>query len=304
MQKVDNEMLTPVQLRAFLAVVDSGSMNKAAKLLKCSQSTISRLIDQMEDQTGIVLFKRSFSSKRIQLTAQGETVLQRSRHTVKTFDDLNTFCLGLSMGVETEMRVALPPIFTQEDMQYFIRALVNTFPTTRFSLLEPSLFQIHDKVQAGEVDFAVNVFIAAKEEGISSIGLGSIEACFVSHVDHPLAKMDRVSFADLEMGCQVTYLMPEPPSLKTELNFSNTILEVETTEQMLLLTSCRLGYALIPKIFLEKAEQQYDLVRLNTDLDQRLIFPIHATFLEVNHNRPINRWICDYLHQQLLKGGN
>lgn len=288
-------MLSPTQIRAFLTVIESGSMNKTAKLLNCSQSTVSRLIEQMEDETGLVLFERSFSSKRIVVTKEGETIVSRCRHTLSAFEDLSDFCIGLSMGIEPEMKIALPSIFAKEKTQKFAADLISAFPNTRFSLLEPSLFQTQDKVLSGEIDLAVNVFIPTNEEGIFSIGLGTMEGYFVCHPEHPLMSLNRVNHSDLEMNCHITYLMPQCGTEREEFNFSNRIIEAESTEQVLMLTSSKLGYALISKDVFKKASLEYGLVRLHTDIDSRLVFPLHAMFKQVNQNRPINRWICDYL---------
>ena len=49
-------------LRAFLAVVESGSFSQAARLLNCANSSISRQVGQLEQQLGQTLLIRSTRS--------------------------------------------------------------------------------------------------------------------------------------------------------------------------------------------------------------------------------------------------
>src|SRR5205814_9741861 len=59
-------------VRIFLAVAESGSLNAAARTLGMTQPTISRRMEDLEIRLGARLFRRS--SKGIQLTEPGETM--------------------------------------------------------------------------------------------------------------------------------------------------------------------------------------------------------------------------------------
>ena len=59
-------------VRVFLAVAESGSLNAATRLLGMTQPTISRRMEDLEIRLGAQLFRRS--SKGVQLTEAGETM--------------------------------------------------------------------------------------------------------------------------------------------------------------------------------------------------------------------------------------
>src|SRR5438552_13420265 len=59
-------------VRTFLAVAESGSLNAAGRMLNMTQSTISRRMEDLEYRLGATLFQRS--TRGITLTEAGETV--------------------------------------------------------------------------------------------------------------------------------------------------------------------------------------------------------------------------------------
>lgn len=65
------------QLRAFLAVAETGSLGRAAMLVHLTQPSLSRVIQRMEQGLGHPLFERQ--SKGMTLTAAGEALLPHAR---------------------------------------------------------------------------------------------------------------------------------------------------------------------------------------------------------------------------------
>ena len=61
------------QLKAFLAIVSTGSLGRAADTLHVTQPALSRTVRRLEDQLGAPVFERH--SKGMQLTAIGAALL-------------------------------------------------------------------------------------------------------------------------------------------------------------------------------------------------------------------------------------
>jgi DNA-binding transcriptional LysR family regulator len=70
-------------LRVLMAVVEAGSMGKAARLLATSQPAISRSIGELEHALGVRLLERS--ARGIELTSYGRAILKRG---TAVFDEL------------------------------------------------------------------------------------------------------------------------------------------------------------------------------------------------------------------------
>ena len=70
-------MSNPNKYLAFVKTVEYGSFSKAAEVLNYSQSGISRMIKDLEDEWRVVLLKRS--SAGMQLTSEGLQLLPFAR---------------------------------------------------------------------------------------------------------------------------------------------------------------------------------------------------------------------------------
>lgn len=290
-------MLNPSLIKAFIAVIDNGSMNKAAKVLGCSQSTVSRLIEQLEDETGLDLFERSFTSRRLCLTEQGEAIERHARYTMDVNQSLMHFCQSLSMDVEKEMRIAMPTLLERSFVRQFCAQLVKAFPTTRFSFLDPSPYEIEEMIHQGSCDIGINVFLMEPERGVNSVGIGTIAGCFVIHPEHEMASVNFLDMDSLEKETQITFLMPSQENYRAELNYSKYIIEAATVEQTLLLTEAGLGYSIIPLHMLPFAEKHHGLIQIRSELDPRLVIPVHGMYRQLDAHRPVTRWIREYLVQ-------
>ena len=81
------------EMQVFLRVVETGSFSEAARLLRMTPSTVSKLISRVEARLGVRLIERS--TRRLSLTAEGETFYERS---LTLLQDLDLIEQELSQG--------------------------------------------------------------------------------------------------------------------------------------------------------------------------------------------------------------
>lgn len=72
----------------FVAVVDAGSLNRAAQSLHVAQPWLSRQIQRLEADIGLQLIERGHTSLR--LTPAGEALLPAMRHFAKTLENVES----------------------------------------------------------------------------------------------------------------------------------------------------------------------------------------------------------------------
>ncbi|HYE65814.1 MAG TPA: LysR family transcriptional regulator, partial [Pyrinomonadaceae bacterium] len=72
------------QLRAFVAVVETGTFTSGAQRVYLTQAAISMQIRQMEAELGVRLLIRA--PRRVLLTEAGEVLLERARRILREHD--------------------------------------------------------------------------------------------------------------------------------------------------------------------------------------------------------------------------
>lgn len=72
------------EMQVFLRVVEAGSFSEAARLLRLTPSTVSKLVSRIEARLGVRLIERS--TRALSLTAEGQLYYQRSLALLKELD--------------------------------------------------------------------------------------------------------------------------------------------------------------------------------------------------------------------------
>ncbi len=74
------------EMQVFVRVVEAGSFSEAARLLRMTPSTVSKLISRLEARLGVRLIERS--TRRLSLSAEGQTYYERSQALLAELDDV------------------------------------------------------------------------------------------------------------------------------------------------------------------------------------------------------------------------
>lgn len=77
--------MTSMQIGIFLAVAETLSFSKTAEIFFTTQPTVSRQIKMLEDEWGILLFKRN--RREVRLTEEGKImakVCEKNRKAIQT----------------------------------------------------------------------------------------------------------------------------------------------------------------------------------------------------------------------------
>jgi DNA-binding transcriptional LysR family regulator len=187
---------TQRQLRLFMAIVDEGSLNRAAQVVNITQPTLSRLMAEMERKLGQRLFERN--AKGMLPTAAGELLIPYARlilHEMDAADEALQALHGLQRGtvrvgaVATVARSILPPAIGQ---------LLAQSPGLRVTLLEGPDDQIVAALLQRKIDVMITTAMP-RTEGISAIRECPYDDTYATFcaADHPLAKRPVVTLTDV-----------------------------------------------------------------------------------------------------------
>src|SRR5262245_51692140 len=148
-------------LRYFVAVADARSVSRAAGRLGLTQPGLSRQVRDLEAELGVRLFDRV--GRRIELTAEGDDLLQRSRDLLAGVESLSERARALQVGEAGILRVGATPQSPQSVHVEFSPRYRRAHPAVEIQLTEDGGRALLGRLSRGEVHLAV----AAPTEGLA-----------------------------------------------------------------------------------------------------------------------------------------
>lgn len=184
-------------LRAFVAVVEHGSLAAACQVLHLSQPAASRLIRLLEDEFGVALFYRG--QRRLVPTPQGRLFYPRAQRVLETVDEFP----GLFERPETRARLPLRIVCQSRTANGLVLPALERFasvrPDVRFT------FDTHDLNPSARLspppadmrfDAAVYV-VPMPADDVRLTAARTLPLDVVLPIGHPLADHAALTPADL-----------------------------------------------------------------------------------------------------------
>lgn len=147
-------MLKTSQLEIFKALVDCGSMSKAAEYLNTSQPYLSRVLKSMEEEMGKTLLVRG--KQGVYPTRDGKFIYDYTKTILQNLKKIEEF-KNLNLDeMETKLAVSCYAFFL--DKSFFLRFAENNLSKTIYlSAKEETLVQLFDNVLSGESELGIAV---------------------------------------------------------------------------------------------------------------------------------------------------
>ncbi len=139
-------------LQAFVAVVDNGSMVRAANQLHLTQPGLTRRIQNLETTLGVALLDRL--SKPLKPTGAGREVYALARAVLRSVDDLLAVAAPDSEPAG-ELRIGVPPFLSELALEAPIDRLRSAFARLTLRVTAAWSPALVERVQRAEVDAAV-----------------------------------------------------------------------------------------------------------------------------------------------------
>lgn len=178
------------QLRIFLAVVEEGSFNRAARKLGRALSVVSYGVATMEGQLGVTLFRRE-GSRRPELTDAGRALLADARSVIDETESLMARARGIKQGLESELSLAVDVMFPSADVASVLRDFQSVFPTVDLRLHIEALGAVAALLLDRRADLAVAGPDIIDHPELERTVIGEVELVPVAAPGHPLAAPDR-----------------------------------------------------------------------------------------------------------------
>jgi len=179
------------QLRIFLAVVDEGSFNGAAKRLGRAISAISYGIAQLEALLAMRLFERE-GSRRPELTTAGRALLPAARAVAGDMDALLAKARDHHQGLESELTLVIDVMYPAAALAALLKEFIAAFPTVELRVHVEALGGVAAMLLDGRADLGVGGPVVSDYPELNRSVIGAVELVPVAAPDHPLAMMETI----------------------------------------------------------------------------------------------------------------
>ncbi len=194
MSKMNKPETPLLKYLAFVKTVEKGSITKAAEDLNYAQSSVSKMIGDLEKEWGMTLLERS--KKGVCLTSAGEALLPTLRKVLNEHRELEEE-IGRLKGLETGLvRIGTFSSVAINWMPELFSKLQKDYPGIEYEMLMGDYDEVEHWIDIGRVDCG---FLRLPTEiPFDTIPIWKDEYKLILPPDHPLASKDRVAIRDLD----------------------------------------------------------------------------------------------------------
>jgi DNA-binding transcriptional LysR family regulator len=192
------------QIKAFLAVSETGSFGQAAKLCGVTQSTISRQVQSLETHLKTSLFHRQAQAK---LTVSGEKLLPHARRICQEWEKAGEKIQELLGGEQPELCVAAIHSVCAYYLPPLLQDFCNNHPQVQLRVTALGSDRALKVLRDGLVDVALvmnNKYLTSSSDMVVK-HLYHESIHILASSNHPLTTEKRVTVAELAKYSQVIF---------------------------------------------------------------------------------------------------
>ena len=139
-----------LQLRDFRAVVETGSINGAAKKLGLTQPPVSMQIRLLEQELGCKLFERG--SRKIRLTEEGRTLYEHAVRILNMAESAAAAVTDCHTAAGGTLRIGVVSSLAELAAHRWFTGFAQEHPQVNYELAEGSTYDILEKLKNREID--------------------------------------------------------------------------------------------------------------------------------------------------------
>lgn len=250
MKRVDIPSISSHELQAFLVVAQYQSFVAAAITLDMSQPALTRLIQNLEKQLDVQLFKRT--TRAVQLTQEGRELIAISE---RLLNDLRIGAKRIrDVSKEDRGQVVLSALMSvaHASLSDLVREFRSIHPNVEIHIKEGIHGSVLEEVRSGASDLGIT-YIENVPETIKTIKLGKESFYLVFPKKHKIGMRKSIKLQDL----QDENLISMPWNSQTRMSFDsaamanglrlNYVVTVSQFETMLQFVENGIGIAIIPQ---------------------------------------------------------
>ncbi|QYB06896.1 LysR family transcriptional regulator [Rhodococcus sp. USK10] len=289
------------QLRYFLAVVEHGSVTRAAEVLFVAQPALSQSLRGLESELGVELFRRV--PRGMELTDAGAALLGPARQVMQSSQHADEVVRGIATLEQGRLDVASPPDLAVEPLASLVARFRARHPGVWVNLIDPGPnADVESLLRNARCEVGVD-YLPADDDKLSTCALGRRRLLLglppeSSHTQPEIFPIDRLADLPLVAGPRGTAVRDEVERICADNGFTPRVaVEVEHEHNVYLLVAAGAGAAFLTESEARRSESRgVRVVRTEPELghDFGLVFrsgplsPAARAFVELAtaHTKP------------------
>lgn len=182
-------------LNAFIAIAETGSFSLAGERLHLTQPAVSKRIASLEQQLRVRLFDRL--GREIGLTEAGRALLPRAYQILGVLDDTRRALTNLNGEISGRLTLATSHHIGLHRLPPLLRTFTRTHPQVALDIQFLDSEVAYEEVLHGRAELAVITLAPETREPMRAKAIWNDPLDFVAAPEHPLARLDSVTLADV-----------------------------------------------------------------------------------------------------------
>ncbi len=240
------------QLRYFTAVARARNFTRAAEALRIAQPPLSRQIQQLEQELGLLLFERG--SRPVRLTDAGRLVYEQAVQVLERAEEISTLARRLREADRTHLSIGFVASTLYGYLPEIIRRYRAAQPGVELTLVELTTFEQLAALKEGRIDVGFGR-IQFDDAALERLLLRNEKLIVALPTAHPLLALKRgLRLEDLAAGPLIVYPRAPRPSYADQVLAlfrarglrPTAVFEVREFQTALGLVAAETGVCLVP----------------------------------------------------------
>ncbi|MBQ6895784.1 MAG: LysR family transcriptional regulator [Oscillospiraceae bacterium] len=249
---------------SFVKTVEYGSFTKAAEALNYSQSGISRMISDLENEWGVALLERAKNG--VTLTSEGEKILPYAKSLCCEFDRLAGLVGEINNMNAGLIRIGVFSSVATHWLPNVINEFIKDYPGIEYELVVGEYREIEEWVENGRVDFG---FLELPvQRNIDTVFLEKDELVVILPKNHPFSSQDCFPVSELEKEPFILLERNYKSEISAFFEKNNIVPDIKYTTwddyAIMSMVEKGLGIAILPQLILKRID--YDIVIKSLDV--------------------------------------
>lgn len=197
------------QYKYVLGLAKYRHFEEAANNCFISQSTLSTMISRFENEIGVLIFDRK--KKPVQITQEGELIINQLKHIIKEIDSLNELTHEIKGEVKGKLNISVIPTIAPFLLPLFLQDFALKFKDLDIEVKEQTTAEIMRQLKNRDIDIGI-VSVPIDDSEIEEIELYNEPFLFFD-----MAHRNREMVKPKDLKSNSLYLLEEGHCMRTQI---------------------------------------------------------------------------------------